>query len=66
MTAEDPGRGKLSELMPYHIFCNINAPEIPAVVDEKCLGDEFRNDRTGSSPGLDGSALAISRHYLLV
>ena len=66
MTSEDPGRGKLSELMPHHIFCNVTAPEIPAVVDEKRLGDEFRKDRTGASPGLDGSARTISRHYLLV
>ena len=66
MTAENPDWGKLTELMPHHIFSNVNAPEIPAVVDEKCLGDEFRNDRTGTSPGLDGSARAISCHYLLV
>ena len=66
MTAENPGRGKLAELMPHHVLSNINAPEVPPVMDKKGLRYEFRNDRTGASPGLDGSARTISRHYLLV
>ena len=66
MAPENPGRSKLTELMPYHVFGNVHAPEIPPVMNEKGLRHELRNDRTGAGPGLDGGCLTLSCQHLLV
>src|SRR6267143_55516 len=62
VAAEDPGRGELTELMPYHPLVDIHRDEFVSVVHGERVPDKVWRDRGGSRPGLDHLFLARLRH----
>ena len=57
MTAENAGRGELTELVSDHVLGAEDVDERATVVDLEGLPDELGNDGAGSCPGLDGKML---------
>src|SRR4029434_3966050 len=62
VTAEQPRRRELAELVPDHVLGHVNRDELVAVVDRKGVTDEVRNDRARSSPRLDHALLVLAVH----
>ena len=53
MAFEGARRRKLAELMPDHIFCDIDRQMPFAVVDAEGQANHIRRDRRTTRPGLD-------------
>src|SRR5579859_5671903 len=52
VAAERPRRRELAELVPDHVLGDEHLRELPAVVNQKRMADEFRHHRAITRPGL--------------
>ena len=62
---EDTGQGELTKTVADHVFSDIDAHKVLAVVDEEGVTDKVRGDHGGACPSLDG-ALRTFRFVHLV
>jgi hypothetical protein len=67
MPLEEPGRSKLSQFMPNHVFGYEDRNEFLAVVNRERVADHIWNDSGPSGPGLNDLSILILIHplYLL-
>src|SRR5512137_580081 len=63
VTAEDPGRHELAELVTDHVLGDVDRDELVAVVDGQRVADELGQHRRAPRPGLEHAlrAAAIQR-----
>ena len=64
MSDEFPRRRKLTQLVPDHVFGDIDARERLPIVHEERVANEIRNDQAATRPSLDW--LLIIRVALLI
>src|SRR4051812_50149598 len=67
VTLERPSRGKLTELVPDHVFLHEHLDELVAVVNFERVPDEFGDDRARPAPRAErllGPALRWPRDLL--
>jgi hypothetical protein len=68
VTAEHPGRSKLTELVTDHVFLTVNTQKLIPVVNLKRMTNKLGNDRAGARPGLERllRTVLIQLQHLLV
>jgi len=64
MTLKEPGRSKLSQLVPDHIFRDEDRNEFLPVMHRESMSDHIRNDRGASGPSLNDLSILILIHPL--
>ena len=58
MGLKEPRKREFAELMPHHLFRDIDRQEFPAIMDGKSVAHKFRGNRAGTSPSLDDFFIA--------
>jgi hypothetical protein len=64
MPLKEPGRSKLSQLVPNHVFRHEDRNELLAVMDRERMSDHIWNDGGPSRPGLNDFSILILIHPL--
>ena len=66
MSTIGSGRNELTELMSYHILCDIHRNVSSSVVNCDCMTNHLREDCGAAGPGLDDCLFArlVPRGYL--
>lgn len=65
VTLENTGQGEFTKSVTDHVFRDIDAHEILAVVDEEGVADEVRGDHGGPGPSFDGALGAFGVVHLI-
>ena len=64
MTAKEARRGEFAELMPNHVFRNVDRQKLMSVMNGNRMSNEIRCNRTASRPGFHRSFLIFSSQRL--
>jgi hypothetical protein len=64
MPLKKPGRSKLSQLVPNHVFRHEDRNKLLPVMNRERMSDHIWNDRGPSRPGLNDLAIFILIHPL--
>src|SRR5688500_12321601 len=59
MAAEEPGGSELAQLVPDHVFTDVNRNELVAVVHGQRVPDELRRNGGPPSPGLEHPLIVL-------
>ena len=67
MSLKEPGRSKLSQLVPDHVFRHEDRNKFLPVMNRERMSDHIGNDRRSSRPGLENllGLLALHLDHLL-
>ena len=64
MSLKEPGRCKLSQLVPNHVFRHEDREELLPIMDRERMSDHIGYDRGPSRPGLNDFSILVLIHPL--